>query len=187
MFNFSPNAEAHSTRSPAAARPASNEAIAQGLEAIASLLRREEREAARAAAVRRAAAAIRSHQRSLIAGIADQGVEAVHALGINYELAGIVTDWVRLGRLHWLEQLEARQQRALAELPGIGPRLAKELREVLGVVDLDGLAVVARDGRLQQVCGFGPKRLKLVISTLMGRERPTDTRQLMLLQPSASS
>ncbi len=151
-----------------------NDFIARGLESIAELLD----DAARAMAVRRAAALIRGASAPLVDGIRESGLEAVHALGIDWELSGVVTDWVRCGRLYWLEQLQARRRRALASVPGIGPRLAQELREVLGVEDVDGLAEVARDGRLQQVCGFGPKRLKLVMSAL--RVQRQDSPQLSL-------
>ncbi len=154
-----------------------NEAIAQGLEAIAALLESDPRRHA----VARAASLIRESDRPLAPQIHESGLEAVHALGIPYELSGVVTDWVRTGRLRWLEQLEARRREALTELPGIGPRLARELRELLGVRDLEDLADAARDGRLQQIYGFGPKRMKLVTEALFGRPREAPSRQLPLL------
>jgi len=157
-----------------------NEAIAQGLESIAALLERDPRRDA----VQQAAALIRARPTPLADEIRESGVEAVHALGIPYELAGVITDWVRTGRLRWLEQLEARRREALTELPGIGPRLARELRELLGIQDLEGLADAARDGRLQQIYGFGPKRMKLVTEALFGRPRGPDSRQLPLLSPA---
>ncbi len=91
-------------------------------------------------------------------------------LGIDYELSGVVTDFVRSGRLVWLERLKAQRRDEIAQLPSIGPRLAQELRDVLGVVDLNGLAEVAREGRLANVVGFGPKRIKLVSSILAARQ-----------------
>jgi DNA polymerase (family 10) len=157
-----------------------NEAIAQGLEAIAALLENDPRRDA----VQRAAAAVRACPLQLSAAIHESGVEAVHALGIPYELSGVITDWVRTGRLRWLEQLETRRRDALTELPGIGPRLALELRELLGIRDLEGLADAARDGRLQQIYGFGPKRMRLVTEALFGRPRESDSRQLPLLSPA---
>ncbi|MBL8955979.1 MAG: hypothetical protein JNK82_34710 [Myxococcaceae bacterium] len=153
-----------------------NDVIAQGLDSIGALLENDTRKGA----VMRAAALVRAHPRQLSAEIRESGVEAVHALGINYELAGIITDWVRTGRLHWLEQLEAKKRDALTALPGIGPRLARELRDLLGIDDIDGLADAARDGRLQQIYGFGPKRMKLVTEALFGRPREHDSRQLPL-------
>jgi DNA polymerase (family 10) len=162
----------------------SNEALASGLDSIAQLLATEGGTFLRREALRRAAALIRACTMSVAQSVDDAGVEAVHGLGINYELSGVVTDWVRSGRLHWLEKLRSHRRNELTHLPGIGPRLAEELRDVLGVVDVDGLAEAARDGRLLNVCGFGPKRLKLVTGVLAGRAtrapRPKESRQLTL-------
>ena len=80
-----------------------------------------------------------------------------------------MTDWVRSGRLPWLERLKAQRREELLHIPGIGARLAQELRDLFGVVDLDGLAEVARSGKLSNVCGFGPKRVKLVSQLLASR------------------
>jgi hypothetical protein len=67
-----------------------------------------------------------------------------------------------------LSQLRARKQEALTAVPGIGPRTAKELREVLGVVDAQGLLAAARDGRLLKIYGFGAKRVALIERLLGG-------------------
>ena len=149
----------------------SNEALAAGLEEIARRLPDEARTQGRRRQLSHAAALIRASAQSVASVTAADGVEGVHRLGIDYELSGIVTDWVRTGRLPWLERLKAKQQEELFNLPNIGPRLARELRDVLGVVDLDGLDRVAREGRLESVCGFGPKRIKLVTGLLAARSR----------------
>jgi DNA polymerase (family 10) len=168
------DSEGCSTETPAL----TNGEIAHGLERIAALLEHDGPKVA----LRRAAALIRGCERALAPEIQDEGVEAVHALGINYELCGVVTDWVRSGRLRWLEQLEARRRDAVARVPGIGPKLATELRDALGIVDLEGLTQAVLDGRLGQMLGFGPKRLKLVTGALLGRTRIEESsRQLPLL------
>lgn len=140
-----------------------NSDLAEGLESIADRLEH----APRRNAVREAARIIASTTHSVAAAIQESGVEAVHELGINWELSGVVTDWVRSGRLRWLEQLEAKEREAVAKLPGIGPKLASELRQQLGICDLPSLADAARDGRLKQAYGFGPKRMKRVSDALL--------------------
>jgi DNA polymerase/3'-5' exonuclease PolX len=140
-----------------------NRELSEGLESIADHLKDE----AKRRAVREAARIIANTHHSVAAAIGESGVEAVHELGINWELSGVVTDWVRSGRLRWLEQLEAREREAVAKLPGIGPKLARELRAQLGICDLPGLADAARDGRLRQAYGFGPKRMKRVADALL--------------------
>ncbi len=146
-----------------------NEALATGLEEIARLLPQEARNHDRRRSLKRAAELLRTCQGAVHQLVEDHGVEGVHLLGIGYEISGIITDWVRSGRSPMLERLKAQRHEELVQLPSIGPRLARELRDVLGVVDLDSLATVAREGRLSGVCGFGPKRIKLVAGLLAAR------------------
>lgn len=149
--------------------PVSNESIASGLEEIGRLLPHDVRSHQKRRGLAHAAAQIRSCVQPVTQLIEERGVEGVHMLDIDYELSGVVTDWVRCGRLAWLERLKAQRLEEIARLPSIGPRLAQDLHDVLGVVDLDGLAEVAREGRLSNVVGFGPKRIKLVASLLAAR------------------
>jgi DNA polymerase (family 10) len=74
---------------------------------------------------------------------------------------------VRTGRLPLLEQLEARHlpETQLCRVPGIGRGLARTLHAV-GVDSLDDLSDAAEDGRLAGVCGFGPRRVELVLGAL---------------------
>jgi DNA polymerase (family 10) len=167
-FDFSAQHETEPTSTAETSEaPLTNAKLAEGLERIAQLL--GSREQVRCLALKHAAAAIRFSQRPLTERVTDAGVEGVHALGIDYELSGVVTDWVRTGRLWWLERLESRRQRELEGVPGIGPRLARELRDMLGVVDLEGLARAAREGRLSRIYGFGPKRVKMIEAVLAAR------------------
>ena len=163
----------------------SNEAIAQGLERIAKRLVQDGRPMPRRQSVLRAASEIRATTKPVSAIIDERGVEGVHLLGLNYELSGIVTDWVKTGRLPWLERLEAARQEELARLPGIGPRLAQQLRDLIGVSDLDDLAEAVREGRLKEICGLGPKRMQAVAGVLAGRahhpRQNDEPRQLSLL------
>jgi DNA polymerase (family X) len=47
---------------------------------------------------------------------------------------------------------------ALMRVPGIGPRTAQHLHEALGIETPEQLREAARQGRLETVWGFGPKR-----------------------------
>jgi len=147
----------------------SNTAIADGFDEIGRLLPPEGRQGERQRSVLRAAELIRASLEPVVQLVEQRGVEGVHGLGIDYELSGVVTDWVRSGRLMWLERLKSQRKEQVLRLPSIGPRLAQELSDVLGVDDLDGLAEAARAGRLETVCGFGPKRTRLVVGLLAAR------------------
>ena len=133
---------------------------ASGLEEVAQLLIPDPRGAARKVAIERAAALIRKSPEPVRQRVERDGLEGVHSLGIGWELAGVITDWVRSGRLTWREQLLEERRRELLRVGGLNQPLADALRDVLGVVDLEGLARAVREGQLLRVCGFGPKRVR---------------------------
>jgi DNA polymerase (family 10) len=144
-----------------------NPTIASGLERIADLLALDGVPHERLFAHREAARTIRLSARKVTDVVAEDGVEGLHALGIGYLLCGLITDWIRTGKLPLLEQLEARHlpEQQLRKVPGIGPGLARTLHAV-GVDSLDALGNAAEDGRLSNVCGFGPRRVELVLGAL---------------------
>lgn len=47
---------------------------------------------------------------------------------------------------------------ALMQVPGVGPRTAQHLHDALGIETPEQLVSAARQGRLQSLWGFGPKR-----------------------------
>ena len=57
----------------------------------------------------------------------------------------------------------------LASVPGIGRELADRLYHDLGIETLEDLEAAARDGRLNQILGFGPKRLAGIRDSLAHR------------------
>ncbi len=146
-------------------RNTDNDSIAATAERTAALL---DAEGNNSRLWRRAAQAIRNSNRALAEVIEEDGIEGVHQLGIDYEVGGLLKDLLRTGRLPLLEKLESRSAcgTVLQSIPGIGPKLAKELKDVLGVESLEGLARAAQDGQLSSVCGFGPRRTRLIASVL---------------------
>jgi DNA polymerase/3'-5' exonuclease PolX len=156
-----------------------NDTIARGLERIADLLALDGVPHERLVAHREAARLLRHCARRVVDLVEEDGVEGLHELGIGYLLCGLITDWIRTGKLPLLEQLEARHlpETQLRRVPGIGPGLARTLHAV-GVDSLDALGTAAEDGRLSGVCGFGPRRVELVLGALAsllprrGRQRP---------------
>lgn len=151
-----------------------NHTIAAALDRIAELLDLEAEDAEVTAAYRRAAKLIRLALRPVRLMVEDDGLEALHALGLGWVLAGLVTDWLRTGQLPLLERLERKHapEHRLQCVPGIGPRLAHEVHTTLGVESPDELATAAQAGRLSNVCGFGPRRVALVKAMLARPRRP---------------
>jgi hypothetical protein len=59
-------------------------------------------------------------------------------------------------------------ERLFLSLPGIGPQLARMIRDQLGITTLEEVERAAHDGRLSKL-GVGPKRLRGLVDALAGR------------------
>ena len=96
------------------------------------------------------------------------GLEALPGIGphLSFTLEGLVRDgeFRTLGR----DGGQIDPERLLLSIPGIGPRLARQLHDELGVTTLEGLEMAAHDGRLARL-GVGPKRLRGIRDSLAGR------------------
>lgn len=71
-----------------------------------------------------------------------------------------------------VDRIDEQAVKTFARVPGIGPGLAARIVEQLGVKTLAGLRAAATDGRLQQVNGFGKRRVEQVAAALAD-EDPT--------------
>src|SRR5574341_1250201 len=92
--------------------------------------------------------------------IREKGEAALVELpGIGKDLAAKIHEIVETGRLGLLEELKKQLPEGLLQmmhLPGVGPKRAKLVYEKLGVKTLDALEKAAREGKLQEIKGFGP-------------------------------
>lgn len=61
---------------------------------------------------------------------------------------------------------------SLLALPGMGPRMAERIHTTLGIGTAADLIRAARDGRLRQVRGFGPRRIAALASLSLPDETP---------------
>ena len=157
----------------ATVRSTDNASVAAAAARVAELLDAEGCADDRVQLWRRTAAAIRASARPIAEVVAEQGIEGVHQLGIDYLVGGLVTDLLRTGRLPLLDKLEGRSDcgNVFQRVAGIGPKLARELHHVLGVESLEGLARAAQDGTLSGICGFGPRRTRLLASLATAQKR----------------
>lgn len=154
-------------------RSTDNASVATAAERVAGLLEAEGGAATRVRLWRRAAAAVRASARPISELAAEQGIEGIHQLGIDYLVGGLIADLLRTQKLPLLDKLESRSAcgNVFQRVPGIGPKLARELREVLGVESLEGLARAAQDGTVSKLCGFGPRRTRLLASLATATKR----------------
>jgi putative hydrolase len=146
--------------------------VAAKLEEAAALLSAQGANPFRVRAYRQAASTLRRLQEPASSILTAEGIEGLEKLpGIGEGLARAIRDIVRLGYFPMLERLrgDADPIRLLASVPGIGPRLAARLHDDLGLETLEDLEAAAHDGRLEDIAGFGQKRLSGVRDVLAHR------------------
>jgi hypothetical protein len=155
-----------------AARRFSNAAVAQRLEHIAELLEAQNANPYRVRAYRAAAETLRNLARPVGEILAAEGVAGLQRLPtIGESLAHSIEQLLHTGAINLLEQLrgETAPERVLATVPGIGRGLAARIHEQLSIETLAELEAAAYDGRLDQVPGFGRRRVLGVRESLAGR------------------
>lgn len=157
-----------------------NQAIADKLREVASLLEAQGASPFRAGAYRKAAHTIARLTRPVREVFDADGVTGLDALphigeGIARAIAEILItgDWNQLARLRGaLDPLQLFQS-----VPGIGPQLAGRIQEALHVDTLEALEAAAHDGRLESMPGVGARRAaawRATLANMLKRARPSD-------------
>jgi hypothetical protein len=148
-----------------------NQQIAKHLIEYADYLEAGEANLYRVRAYRRAAETVLSLSRPVADLLAAEGRAGLEELpGIGTHLSYTLQEMVRTGEFRTLnaEGGQIDPVRILTSLPGIGPQLARQIHERLGVATLEQLEQAAHDGRLNQI-GIGAKRLRGIREALAGR------------------
>jgi DNA polymerase (family X) len=154
-----------------------NNEVAAHLKEIARLLDEQGANQFRVRAYQRAAETLKNLKRPVDRLIKAGGLEAIRELpGIGLGLARSIRQFVLTGRLPTLDRLRGESDpiASLASVSGIGERLAERLHSELGVTTLEELEAAAHDGRLEEVEGFGKKRIAGIresLATRLGRTR----------------
>lgn len=152
-----------------------NERIAGILEQVADRLEGQHANLYRIDAYRAAAAVVRSHPTSIQELALTEGQHGLDALPqIGSSLSASIDEIAHTGRLRLLQRLEGALSpvELFKTVPGIGEELAKRLHRELDIDTLEALEVAAHDGRLDEVAGFGPRRLEAVrdiLATMLAR------------------
>lgn len=97
--------------------------------------------------------------------------------GIGKGLAAAIDEIARSGRLSQLDRLrgEASPETLFQTLPGVGPKLAEDIHEILHVDTLEALEAAAHDGSLLEVPGVGERRAAAIragLAAVLGRGQP---------------
>ncbi len=148
-----------------------NKKIANLLEQIAGLLETQEANRFRIRAYRKAAAHIRKTKKP-VAKMLQEGEKKLQdeLKGVGESLARVISDYVHTGRSNQLERLKGKvsPEDVLRRVPGIGEKTAHRLHSELDIETLEGLELAAHDGRLENLKGFGQRRVSGIRKTLAG-------------------
>ena len=149
-----------------------NQQLADVFDEIASLLEAQGANLFRVNAYRTGAQTIRRLPTPAKQILEEKGIDGLmHLPGIGNSLAHAMEHLIHTSRLPLLDRLRGDDmaERLFTSVPEIGPKFAKRLHEELGIETLNELELAAKDGRLGQVHGMGPKRVQAVLESLAGR------------------
>ncbi len=93
--------------------------------------------------------------------------------GIGEALSQKVGELHATGGLVFFEKLKASVEPGLVEMlqiPGLGPKKIRALRDKLGLTDIAGLTAACLDGRVAQLEGFGEKTQEKLLAGIRNRE-----------------
>lgn len=159
---------------PNAAPELDNQAVADKLDEVASLLEAQGANRFRVEAYRAGSRTVRELSRPAAEIVDEDGLDGLEQLpAIGDTLARAIATMIRTGSLPQLERLrgETDPEALFRTLPGIGPELAERIHHELHVDSLEDLEAAAYDGRLAATPGFGPKRLEGIRAALAARLR----------------
>src|ERR1043166_9190467 len=103
--------------------------------------------------------------------IENEELESVR--GIGEALGQKITELFRTGRLEFYEKLKASVEPglvAMLQIPGLGPKKIRALRDKLSIVDIDGLIQACNEGRVAELEGFGAKTQEKILAGIKNRE-----------------
>lgn len=93
--------------------------------------------------------------------------------GIGEALSKKIAELHVTGKLAFFEKLKASVEPglvAMLEIPGLGPKKIRALRDNLGVTDIASLTQACNDGRVAELAGFGAKTQEKILSGIKNRE-----------------
>ena len=89
--------------------------------------------------------------------------------GIGPSIASKIEEYVQTGKIQKYEELKKKVPEdfiELIDLPGFGPKTLKRIYEELGISTKEELVKALKDGRIEQLEGFGPKKVENMLKGL---------------------
>ena len=148
--------------------PVHNADIAAVFEEIADLLEIEGANPFRVRAYRNAAREMEALGVSA-AELVAKGEDLTELPGIGKDLAAKIKEIVETGKCKALEKLHHELPPTITELlkiPGLGPKRVRALYDHLKVKTVEQLAKAAREGKIHELEGFGPKTEQAIVEAL---------------------
>lgn len=160
-----------------------NRFIAEKLDEVADLLQQQGANLFRVRAYREAAQAV-SLMQSPVAGVLAEdgrtGLEALPAIGESITAA--IQEILETGDLVMIKRLRGSldPEKLFQSIPGVGPKLAEQIHDQLGIETLEALEVAAHSGQLREIPGMGSRRVRGIqhsLAEILARRRPFRPRQ----------
>jgi Holliday junction resolvasome RuvABC DNA-binding subunit len=132
---------------------------------VADLLQAQEANPFRVRAYQTAAREVRNLAVSVVDLFRREGKKGLEEVpGIGRSLASSILEYVRTGRLRFLDRLEGEidPEDLFKTVPGVGEKLAHRIHKKLDIDTLEDMEAAAHDGRLQEVPGLGRRRIRAI-------------------------
>jgi DNA polymerase (family 10) len=160
-----------------------NSEVADLLRTYADLLEMTGESSFRLNAYRRAADAIRSHDRPLAS---EPDLTSIPGIGAG--IAAVLRDTLATGTFPALEELQEEipgSVLALLDVPGVGAKTAARMYRELNIASLTDLDLALREGRLSAMKGMGPKAQARISEGLAFLQRRTGRTSIGMAYPLA--
>ena len=158
-----------------------NSDIAAVFDHVADLLEYQGENVFRVRAYRAAARTIGGMVESLATIRKDPQRALTDLEGIGADLAGKIGELLDSGRLRLVDDLQKKVPAVAFELmrvPGLGPKKVKVLVDTLRLTSLDALEQACRDGKVQEIKGFGEKTQAAILENIAFAKSPEHARLL---------
>ncbi|HEY3758097.1 MAG TPA: DNA polymerase/3'-5' exonuclease PolX [Opitutaceae bacterium] len=150
----------------------SKKEIAQVLEEIGVLLELQGENPFKVRAYQAGARVLEGMEEAVLDQLVTAG-ELQSVKGIGEALAQKITELRTTGRLVFYEKQRAAVEPGLVEMlqiPGLGPKKIRAIRDKLGIADIAALTAACQDGRVAALDGFGEKTQEKILTGIRNRE-----------------
>jgi len=163
--------------------PIHNSDVSKIFNQVADLLDIQNKNPFRIRAYRNAARTIAGLSRS-VEDLVETGEDLTKFSGIGEDLAGKIEEIVNTGTLKLLKELKNDVPAELSQLMKVselGPKRVRAIHAELGITTIDELEKVARDGKLQELEGFGKKTEEKILQAIERQQARGERERIKLM------